>query len=797
MVNAEEANLCLLIRPWEHGAGFDDAMRLPPSLSHPAARRLNLRILAVAICVAAICGAINLMEPLELTGLVARNKMHRHPPSGDTILVAIDDQSVQHYGQIPWPKLRIGEVARRLHEAGARRIAVDVGSWGDESPLDDHRFEQLLGSLDGSVVMPALFVIDPLHNEQKTLPPPARLAKLARFASTPLDVHWDNNIHQAPYATLAGSTILPSIPSAMTDTTGEVDETFPIDYSVKFRSIPTISALDIMEGRWNPAAVAGKAVVIGETSSTAQRHGSMGYGQVPLAAIHVMAIETLRTGRPIVVGWLAPCLPALAFAVIFLFAPNRLIARSTLALGTLFLMFGPMWLEESHIFALVMPALMLLFVVTVGHLWFNFKRTVRTRGMTNAISGLPNLNALRIAGHALGDTVVVARILNFAEVATALPAECEKELVEQIVNRLSVGAGGATIYQADDGLFIWLAASTTDDRLGEQLVALHALFRSPVIVASRLIDLHVSFGLDGDEKRSLVQRASSALVAADRAASEGRRWMTYDPAELEDAEWKMSILARLDQAIERGEIWVAYQPKVELATGRIIGAEALARWSHPEKGEIPPSQFIPAAERGGRIENLTAYVLNAALEATALIRKSGFAQFSMSVNLSARLLDNPNLLPMVQEALARHRLPPHRLILEVTETTAMASQDQAFAALQALSAAGIRLSIDDYGTGFSTLDYLKRIPAEEIKIDRSFISMLEKSQSDRIMVHSTIQLAHSLGRKAVAEGVENGIVLNELRLMQCDHVQGYFTGKPMKLHALIRELSDQTKVAAA
>src|SRR5262249_21680022 len=155
----------------------------------------------------------------------------------------------------------------------------------------------------------------------------------------------------------------------------------------------------------------------------------------------------------------------------------------------------------------------------------------------------------------------------------------------------------------------------------------------------RLIDLTVSFGIDSDRTRSLPQRVSSALVAADRAASEGRRWMTYDPAELEDAEWKMSMLARLDQAIEQGEIWVAYQPKIDLATGRIVGAEALARWSHPEKGEISPSQFIPAAERGGRIENLTAYILDAAVKAAVLCNSNGQADFSISVNISVRLLD--------------------------------------------------------------------------------------------------------------------------------------------------------------
>lgn len=321
-----------------------------------------------------------------------------------------------------------------------------------------------------------------------------------------------------------------------------------------------------------------------------------------------------------------------------------------------------------------------------------------------------------------------------------------------------------------------------------QLDGLHALFRSPIIVTSRLVDLTVTFGLDTDASRPVIQRLASALVAADAAASEGRRWLAYDPATLEDAEWKMSLLGQLDRAIRNDEIWVAYQPKFDLASGRMIGAEALARWKHPEKGEIFPSQFIPAAEKSGRIEGLTIHVLDSAIAAAAGINRAG-RKFSIAVNLSPRLLIEESLVPMVAGLLERHRLPATQLVLEITETTAMAGEDASFDNLERLAALGVQLSIDDYGTGFSTLDYLKRIPAAEIKIDRSFVGMIEKSQSDRIMVHSTIQLAHSLGRRAVAGGVENEGTLQELRRMNCDSVQGYHTGRPMPLDALLARLT--------
>ncbi|WBO22036.1 EAL domain-containing protein [Sphingomonas abietis] len=758
--------------------------------------RLNLKILAAAICISLACGMVNLLGPLEFLASITRAKLRSHPPSGQVVVVAIDEQSINTLGPTPWPRGRYADLIRRLHNAGARRIGIDALPWGSDSPIDDAAFEKALTDAKGTVILPVRVTTDNMTGRNGVELPPNRLIHLAQIASTNLVVNWDGMVYDSPYTVDMGGGNVPSMASALATRRGDAGSSFPIDYGIDLRAFPTISAADILNDRWDATRLSGKDVLIGETVNTL-RYGAPEFGQLPMVYLHAEATESLREGNPIAAGWLIPALIATGFAALYLFGRRRLLARFVITAGFALFVFGPLAADRLHVYLEIMPSLALLTAASVSRIWFNLRQTLRNKGLVNAVSGQANLNALREVGPRLTPTVIVARILNYAEVTISLPGDYEKDLVEQIVNRLSVGAHRNTIYQADDGLFIWLADTANEEFIGEQLMALHALFRSPVVVAGRLIDLAVTFGLDTDITRSLVQRVSSAVVAADRAASEGRRWMTYDPAELENAEWKMSLLARLDQAVEHGEIWVAYQPKVEMATGRIIGAEALARWSHPEKGEVPPSQFIPAAERSGRIENLTAHILDSAVAATASIHRAGHTDFSIAVNLSARLLDSPSLLTMVADTLARHAMEPRHLILEITETTAMTSQDGIVQALEKLSASGVRLSIDDYGTGFSTLDYLKRIPADEIKIDRSFVSMLEKSQSDRIMVHSTIQLAHSLGRRAVAEGVENAVVLNELRLMQCDYVQGYFTGKPMKFSALMETLPSLEKRAIA
>jgi EAL domain-containing protein (putative c-di-GMP-specific phosphodiesterase class I) len=314
------------------------------------------------------------------------------------------------------------------------------------------------------------------------------------------------------------------------------------------------------------------------------------------------------------------------------------------------------------------------------------------------------------------------------------------------------------------------------------------------VVATRLIDLAVTFGLDLDASRPLAQRVSSALVAADEAARDGKRWASFNPASMEDADWAMSLLGRLDHAIDNDELWVAYQPKIDCRSGQMVGAEALVRWTHPEKGQLPPDQFIGAAEQGGRIERVTYFVLDTALAAAVTVQQRD-PRFTIAVNLSALLLSSDQLAPTVDSLLRKHGVRPELLTLEVTETSTLGSAPDHIANLLRLHDMGVQLSIDDYGTGFSTLEYLRRIPASEIKIDRSFISMLNNSQSDRIMVNSTIQLAHSLGRKVVAEGVESQEILNELKRMRCDIVQGYHTGRPVPLAELLERFRDARQAA--
>ena len=760
----------------------------------PNSGRRPFKALLLALIVGLVFGVGQIGEPLENAMHVVRNKVRSHAASGEIVLVAIDDRSLSEVGPAPWEGRLLAGLVKGVDSAGVRRIHLDSDLSNSGSLADAAALEEALAGANAEILLPARFGTDPVSGNRSEVLPPARFARHSQLANTNFYVWWDGAVWFHPLAVQVGDRLLPSLSSILAGIDRPSESFFPIDHGIDIRSIPVVSASDVLNNRVSQDQLAGKDVVIARTDDSVERFKAPGYALVPAVIFHVMGAETLLAGQPIDLGWTVPLALALLTAALLLFVRRRSAAASVLGIATFAAMIGPLVLEGQHIHAEVVPAIAVILTAASIRGGSHMRRAFRDRATTNLVTGMPNLQALRQTdGHE--GAIVAVRVKNYAHIMATLAAQHEKELVEQIVARLEFGASGSTVYQADEGVFVWLA-SAFDDGVIQQLEGLQGLFRSPIVVATRLIDLVVTFGLDLDPSRPLVQRVSSALVAADDAARGGKAWASFNPSSVEDADWEMSLLARLDRAIDNGELWVAYQPKVDCLTGQMIGAEALVRWTHPEKGQVYPDQFIGAAEQGGRIERLTYFVLEEAIAAAASINRTR-RHFTVAVNLSVLLLSSDSLVPTVKALLRKHGVAPELLTLEVTETSTLESFADQLANLHQLSAMGVQLSIDDYGTGFSTLEYLRRIPASELKIDRSFVSMLGSSQSDRIMVNSTIQLAHSLGRKVVAEGVENEEILDTLKRMRCDIVQGYLTGAPLPLSELVERIDVRKSDQAA
>lgn len=760
------------------------------------AEHSRLKLLLWASLIGLIFGALELGEPLEETLRISRNHLLTHEASGDIVIVGIDDRSLAKLGSWPWPRRYHAELIEKLEGAGARHIAFDIKFSSPSNPEDDLRLAGALARAKRPVTLAVAAPQDAVSGRRRAIVPLPAFTKHASLASIDFYYNRKNAVWKLPFAWDVAGTSHPSMAASLSHSRGGVDEWFHIDYSIDLRSIPVVSAVDILEGRIS-SEVAGKTVVIGAVSrSIEDLYFAPGYGRTSGVYVHVAAAETIKARRPVELGWMLPLLAVVFIAAICLTLRRTRSAIVALSTGTVGLLIIPLPLQPMSIIFGIVPALMVMLVATGRLSWIALRQSFRERGLVNSVSGLPNLDALRDQKVDTARPLIAARIQNFAEVAAALPAEQEKALSSQIVNRLTLGRSDLTLYHGDDGVFAWCGDPVGAALLREHLDALHMMFRSPVVVAGNSFDLAVTFGVDASSERSPANRLASALVAADDAAAQGRRWSEYDPGRLKDAGWRLSLLSQLDTAIDAGDFWVAYQPKLDLASGRIVGAEALARWTHPEKGPISPLEFIAAAEQNDRIEKLTYHVLDRGVAAAAAINALGF-DFGIAVNLSARLIDEPAIVEAVSRLLATHRLAAKHLTLEVTETAAANSSDRSFETLDKLRGLGVQLSIDDYGTGLSTLNYLKRIPATEIKIDRSFVQAMMRSHDDKVLVTSTIELAHSLGHRVVAEGVEDDETLDALKRAGCDAAQGYLIGKPLPLQDFQKEFFKSRRSWAA
>jgi EAL domain-containing protein (putative c-di-GMP-specific phosphodiesterase class I)/CHASE2 domain-containing sensor protein len=749
------------------------------------------KLLLWTVLAGLVFGLIGFGELPEDYLRVARNSFHEHKASGEIVVIAVDEPSLRQVGNWPWPRHLDGQMVDRLMAGGAKRIYFDINFSYPSNPVDDEAFARSI-ERSGHV---SLFVrstrgpngsIEPVFDRPLPI-----LSKHAKLALGSVRYNYQNAAWRLPYSAMVDGKRVPSFAASLANVDRPAGTSFPVDYSARAATIPTYSAADLLSGRIPRSALAGKDVVIGLGSDILNDvffipNYGRGYGMY----VQVLGAETLKRGKPLDLGWL----PAFLFATVlsaFVVSRSRAIERGAfLTVGVAALAVGPIFLESRLIFTDVTPALFVILTMSAGLGWKRY----RARGFVNPISNLPNLNALRANKDGRNQALVAARLMNYEEIIATLPRNSERQLIEQIVARLKVGSPSRVLYQGDAGIFAWFE----DPRqpFGNHLEALYALFRNPARIDGLSVDLTIAFGVEVGSGRSIDNRLASALVAADEAAHDGLKWKYHDPESLENASWKLSMLSQLDEAIDRDEVWVAYQPKLDLATKRIVGAEALARWTHPEKGPIAASEFVAAAEQNNRIGKLTDFVLEKAIAAAAQINKRG-TDFNMAVNLSARLLTDRGFTLRLAAQLARHGLPAGQLTLELTETAALTGSGEGLEMISRLRDLGVNIAIDDYGTGLSTLDYLKKIPANEIKIDQSFVKGMVDNRSDRLMVQSTIGLAHSLGRRVVAEGVEHRDILDLLVGMGCDIAQGFAVGRPMSLDSLTKRLTSDRKRTAA
>ena len=761
-------------RPLEAAAGRSDR----------SVRFTTILLVLAATVILLVSGAF---EPLEHRLTTIRAQLLDRAPTGEVAIVEIDAKSLAEISTWPWSRRYHAQALRKLHSAGATMVAFDVDFSSLSESAGDREFAAALA--DAQPVILPIFqqrASDDPSEQDFVRSRPAKLFDSAWVGGVNIYPEGDGVVREYPAATMIGGRIQPSLAVLLAENDDFGDRAFQPDWSIDARRIPRFSFVDVIRGRVPANAIAGKRVVVGATAvELGDRYTVPRFGTVPGVVVQALAAESLLQHRALTrsgmllsllaVGVVALLLGAVPFARFNRTFPSA--AAALLALPAI----APVAIQSRWPVSVDTAAILFCTVACiVVRVTLELRRRVRASALVDRESGLPNELALAAALADLQGSRAILAAAGFDRwdhIRDAIGTHAVVDVVRETSARIET-AIGQPVYRIAPDTLAWLASE--DCAPGLDLVA---MFREPVQTREGAVDIHLTIGMDGAEVghnvQSKIERALAAIGSA-RAAGENCQWYQgSDPF----VRRELSLMGELRRGMAQGEVWVAYQPKLDMTTGRITHAEALVRWRHPTDGMISPDRFVPLAESTGVIGELTQFVLRRAAPDIVELKALGKA-IRIAVNVSAADLGNMSFIDDVMEIVEESGIDASSLTLEVTESAIISSPATAIAVLTALRGHGVEIAIDDYGTGQSSLSYLKQLPVDELKIDKSFVTSVCEHENDRIMVRSTINLSHELGLRVVAEGVEDAPTLELLRSLGCDYAQGYLIGKAMPVEQL-------------
>lgn len=753
----------------------------------------RLRIFVWALLITGACGMVAFGEPAEDVWLGMRNVIRSRPADGKITIVGLDEATFRHFGTETFSQTNDAALIDNLFAAGAKRVFFDRTYANPTERIGDKAFVAALDRHAGKVFLGTIKMPDPSTGLETIIVPHQSFSAHARLATLNGHITPFQLSAKLPYESKIGDQSVPSISAEISGVSGTADFYRP-DFSIQMRSIPTVSFLDVINGKLKPDQLAGKDVIVGPTSPRSHDYQRIvGQAWMPAVYFHAVGAQTLREGPPRDLGWIPPYLVAIALAIAMLAANSRRQRQIIIASGSGGIVVLPFIGDALLLSADYLPAAALF--VTVAYRMTTLSE-IRHNRDHNIDTDLPTLAKMTEAANAKEHPIVAMQIRNYAAISASFDRDIDAELMQAIIERIAFTEGRPTFHQGEQQL-CWLAPDIAINTLEDHLAGLARVLETSVRLGDRKVDLRLAFGIDNQRERPTKTRLASALMAAESAAAEQTLVATYQSDQHDRQSWQLSILGEMDAAIEANEIWVAYQPQLDLRSGHIIGAEALVRWSHPTRGMIPPDEFVKAAEENNRTERLTTFVLATSMQQCRSLTLDGQG-FRVAVNISAVLLGNrTDFADYIRAIAATNRFPLDALTLEITETAQIRDAEAAKAALLELAADGVTVAIDDYGTGNASLGYLRSFPASEIKIDKSFIAGMARNARDALLVESTIAMTHKLQKIVVAEGVEDRKTRKMLQEYGCNIIQGYHVGKPQPVDTLYQLVAKQRKAGVA
>lgn len=726
--------------------------------------------LAIATFVGLLCGLSMVTFPIDHLFWNVRFKLMSRDVPQSIVVIAEESPAPQSRAAFNAEQARLIEVVRRQMP---QRVFLDFPL----EPSPDATIDSSLAAAIRSLGSDVAVVVRPEHEDADRLRLPSpRLAGTADVVSgawrtdflgyavfSRRDIRIDDRAVDAFAVRLArlgkgtGTTIYHA---------SEYDPT----------SIPSVDAARVLAGAVTPGTLTGRTVVISQMREGTDRIGYLGHGQVDPVMVDIAASYGLRKPGAAYLGTVWPVLLIAGLIGLGLRPRRRSRRVFVYTAATALTIASPVLLQLFGIY--IMPSAALVTIAAFGgiRLWQHWRSRLRH----TSASGLPNLLALAEGKIDPTRDVVMALIARYEEFLATLPADLHGECAQQIARRLAVGCGTTEIYHGEGGQFAWTEEARPLDVQFDHFEGLRALFSAPLQIGAHRFDTNIHFGLDRNNGLDATTRVNTALASATEAMKNGRTAECFEADRLVNAAWDLSLNARIDEGLRNGEIWLAFQPQWDFLSGRFSGAEALIRWNHPERGPIRPDAFILHAERAGRIDTLTWWVVEQAITAHAALAAVD-PEFGLSINLSGQMVDKPSLIPTMAEIVRRRGIDSRLLTIEVTETSSVRNRAEARSNLAQLRAMGFRLSIDDFGTGEASLSYLAELPSDELKLDRRFVSAITGCDRNRAIVANTIRLAHDLGQSVVAEGIEDAPTFELLHHLGCDQGQGYYIAKPAPL----------------
>lgn len=753
--------------------------------AHPLFASERLRHAAIAMVVVLGLATIRFLAPVDFTIWAFQSKLFERSSASDVAYVDLNPQGETQAEAAASLNRQVLASIRAFKRADAELIAINVPlRRSDSQSLDRDLRVELMGNRDRVVLTQDDHGWDDIYAAGRRSDP------YFEAGMQVVDNHLPNDFLNfvwliEPFSKEEGNRI-PSLWSRLTRTeTSSVTQIAP-DYTIQVVDVPRYDGAEFMEEDTARLAIpVGTKVVIG--SSLEFR--VPGQTMYPSGLIYILAAATHDQGRGMFVPWNVLLIGIFAGLLVCVIS-GLSSERRRQAYGSLVtaILIGIFLASAFGIRAEFSDTIALLTIFGALRALARYKRR---HLLLEPRSRLPNFVALHrdLGGDEIGPNlaIVVAKVARLDSVFTTLTPGEQERYLRQIADRLAIGQGGSTIYY-DGGKYFAFALKTAQfEDLEAHLRGLRAIATQSVEVGTRLFDVSMTIGVDQDAYRTVSNRLSSAIAAADRAREAYRPVFMITDFQSDREDWDYSLQTRLEHALSHDRIDIALQPQFDLVSGDIVGAEALARWFDEEQGQIPPERFIGQCERVGRLDELTERVLSKTLDSIEAMSANGWAP-TVSLNISAIQFADEGIADLIERQIVGRAVDPKGVTIELTETARIENFALARRTIERIKQLGMRFSIDDFGIQTANLETIYELPFDEIKIDRLFIGNLRQSTKARAITRSLIGLARDSGMVSVAEGIEDNATLEVLKELGCERAQGYFLSRPIPPKDLIKLL---------